>query len=145
MSWLATAALLQHVGFYAAVTAPGAPAADPWLVGAFGSCGVGPPDAVMDQLRAFQTLNFCTEPTDLVQAHRKGMTGFLHIGLVTNSSGERIWNVGCDSLPPSLPPSLPLCVCVHTYFVSAGASKVSVGSWGRAATGADCSQAGSRR
>ena len=86
---------------------------DMWVVGAFGACGAGPPDAGMrhdaspgqrkalDAIRAFATLNFCTDPAALVQAHTfKGMTGFLHIGsnigLVTNSSGNRIWNINCE-------------------------------------------------
>jgi hypothetical protein len=81
------------------------PFTDIWMVGAFGMCGAGPLDQysrdhhlapAITALRKFQTLNFCTDPAALVQAHRKGMMGFLHIGLVANSSGERIWNVKCE-------------------------------------------------
>jgi len=77
-----------------------------WMVGGFGTCGVGPtaprsgtPDKEMAELRSFATLSFCTSPEDAVHAHsrRPGMYSFLHLGLVTNSSGERIWNVNCEN------------------------------------------------
>ena len=77
-----------------------------WMVGGFGTCGAGPtaprsgtPEKEMAELRSFATLSFCTSPEDAVHAHsmRPGMYSFLHLGLVTNSSGERIWNIQCEN------------------------------------------------